>query len=152
MSTFYSRQNLNIGVYIHHLFHRTFHAAFFLVNDLITTHPHLSSFLLSPLLSSLSLLHSQPSNMDVATGSEGLVVEEVLPIVHIGTTLLYERTLTEEDGKIPFEVRKLPATEIAIIMKSTDPLVFVDGSKVRRSIRNSGKQVGRKSGKGGRDL
>ena len=79
--------------------------------------------------------------MDVATGSEGLVVEEVLPIVHIGTTLLYERTLTEEDGKIPFEVRKLPATEIAIIMRSTDPLVFVDGSKVRRSRSNRRKEV-----------
>ena len=70
--------------------------------------------------------------MDVATGNEGLVVEEVLPIVHIGSTLFYERILTEEDGKIPFEVRKLPATEIAVIMKSTDPLVFVDGSKVRQ--------------------
>jgi hypothetical protein len=72
--------------------------------------------------------------MDVATGGEGLVVQEVLPIVHIGTTQLYQRTLTEEDGKIPFQVRKQPATEIAIIVKSTNPLMFIDGSKVRRSL------------------
>ena len=58
-----------------------------------------------------------------------MVVQEVLPIVQIGSTLLFQRTLNEEDGKIPFQVKKLPATEIAIITKSTNPL-FVDGSKV----------------------
>ena len=83
---------------------------------------------------SLSLPLPQPSIMDVATGGEGLVVQEVLPIVHIGTTQLDQRTLTEEDGKIPFQVRKLPATEIAIIAKSTNPLMFIDGSKVQLSL------------------
>lgn len=68
--------------------------------------------------------------MDVATGNEGLVVEEVLPIVHIGSTLLCTRTLTEEDGKIPFQVFQQPATETAVIIKSTNPVMFVDGSKV----------------------
>ena len=72
----------------------------------------------------------QPSNLDVATGNEGLVVQEVLPIVHIGSTLLCTRTLTEDDGKIPFQVFQLPATETAVIIKSNNPLVFVDGSKV----------------------
>ena len=72
----------------------------------------------------------QPSNLDVATGNEGLVVQEVLPIVHIGSTLLCTRTLTEDDGRIPFQVFQLPATETAVIIKSNNPLVFVDGSKV----------------------
>jgi hypothetical protein len=43
----------------------------------------------------------------------------------IGTTLLYERTLTEEEGKIPFQVRKLPATQTALITKSTDPNNYI---------------------------
>lgn len=38
--------------------------------------------------------------------------------------------MTEEDGKIPFQVKKLPATETAIITKSTDPNNFIDGSKI----------------------
>ena len=75
----------------------------------------------------------QPSNVDVATGNDGLVVLEVLPIVQIGSTLRLQRTLNEEDGKIPFDVKKLPATEIAIITKSKNPL-FVDGSKVRAHV------------------
>ena len=80
-----------------------------------------------------SLLH-QPASADVAIGTEGLVVQEVLPIVHIGTTQLYERTLTEEDGKLPFQVRRLPATQIAIITKSQNLIQFVDGSKVRHTL------------------
>eukprot|EP00596_Hydrurales_sp_CCMP1899_P005588 CAMPEP_0119044806 /NCGR_PEP_ID=MMETSP1177-20130426/34709_1 /TAXON_ID=2985 /ORGANISM="Ochromonas sp, Strain CCMP1899" /LENGTH=419 /DNA_ID=CAMNT_0007015505 /DNA_START=1364 /DNA_END=2620 /DNA_ORIENTATION=- len=69
-------------------------------------------------------------NMDLMTGGGSFVVKEVLPIVHIGTTLLYERTLTEEDGKIPFQVRKLPATETALITKSSYPDNYIDGSKI----------------------
>ena len=78
-------------------------------------------------------LISQPANADVATGNEGLVVQEVLPIVHIGTTSLYERTLTEADGKLPFQLIKQPATENAIITKPADKDKgnFIEGSKVR---------------------
>jgi hypothetical protein len=39
-------------------------------------------------------------------GGEGLVIREILPIVHIGNTRTYVCEITEDDGKIPFKLRR----------------------------------------------
>ena len=71
-----------------------------------------------------------PAGDDAASSGGGLVVRELLPIVHIGSAFYYERTIHEEEGRIPFQTKRIPATEVAVVYKSTNPNVFTDGSKI----------------------
>jgi len=67
--------------------------------------------------------------LDEPVGDEGLVVRDTHPILQIGNTSTYEKKITEEEGKIPFRIKKIPGTETAIIA-STDNDQFAVGSKI----------------------
>lgn len=49
---------------------------------------------------------------------EGVVVSDIHSILHIGSTRIYTRTITEDERKIPFKLKKLPGTEIALITEA----------------------------------
>ena len=67
-------------------------------------------------------------NMEEGT-KEGVVVSDVHSILHIGSTRLYTRSITEDEGKIPFKLRRLPGTETAIVTE-TESNVFLNDSKL----------------------
>ena len=61
--------------------------------------------------------------LDEPTGTGGLVVRDLHPIIHIGNTTMYERRVTEEEGKVPFKIKKIPGSETAIIAESENDQV-----------------------------
>lgn len=62
-------------------------------------------------------------------GDDGLVVTDVHSIVQIGTTNLYTWTITKEEGKVPFKLKRLPCSEEAIVA-DTENEQIVNGSKI----------------------
>ena len=63
-------------------------------------------------------------------GEEGLVVRDVHPVIHIGSTTMYRSTVTEDEGfPKDFKIKRVPGTETAII---GDPGTekFSKGSKI----------------------
>eukprot|EP01041_Mallomonas_annulata_P009511 gene9511-19766_t len=66
--------------------------------------------------------------IDEMSRSDGMVVTDVHPIVHIGNTGIYTRTLTEDDG-VPFTIKRVPGGEGAVVEDSEDKERFRVGSK-----------------------
>jgi hypothetical protein len=58
-----------------------------------------------------------------------LVVQDIHPIIHIGSTAFYTREISELEGKVPFRTKKQPASEVALIAES-DNEQFIVGSKL----------------------
>ncbi len=60
------------------------------------------------------------SDFSANPGAEN-IISDVLPIVHIGNTSRYTRSLTDDENhQIPFKIKKLPWMEMAVIAESTD--------------------------------
>lgn len=70
-------------------------------------------------------------------GEEGLVVRDVHPVIHIGSTTRYTVTVTEDDGFSKdvgkdgggFKIKRVPGTETAVIGQVSSTL-FQRGSKI----------------------
>jgi hypothetical protein len=60
---------------------------------------------------------------------EGIVVSDVHSILHIGSTRVYTRSITEDEGKIPFKLKRLPGTDIAMVSESESGF-FMNDSKL----------------------
>jgi hypothetical protein len=56
-------------------------------------------------------------NENPGTYGDGIVYEEPLPIVRIGCTSIFERKLDEEMGMIPFQVKRVPGSNTAVVWK-----------------------------------
>jgi hypothetical protein len=63
------------------------------------------------------------------SNSSHSVVNEVHPIVSIGTAGRYTRVITETMGRVPFKLKRSPFMEVAVVAESTDGH-FLDGSKI----------------------
>ena len=59
----------------------------------------------------------------------GEAIADLVPIVNIGNTNSYIKTLSDGDGVMPFSISKSPGTEEAVIGQSTDES-FIIGSKL----------------------
>ena len=72
-------------------------------------------------------------------GEEGLVVRDIHPVIHIGSTNRYTVYLTEDEG-FPrdkgkdqgggFKIKRVPGTEAAVIGDDVNSLAFSRGSKI----------------------
>ncbi len=51
---------------------------------------------------------STQNALDEPSGDDALVVRDIHPIIHIGTTAIYTREITELEGRVPFRTKKQP--------------------------------------------
>ena len=71
---------------------------------------------------------ARAANNDIP--SNELVVLDLLPIVHIGSTNRYISVIPEEIGRIPFRTKRQPGSEVALIADSTNEQNFINNSKI----------------------
>jgi hypothetical protein len=65
-----------------------------------------------------------------STGGDGVVISDLQSIVHIGSTYVYRRVLTDFETGIPFSISRRVGTQDALIEKSKDSSQFVQGSRI----------------------
>ena len=60
----------------------------------------------------------------------GVIVQDALPIVHIGTTSHFSFTVSDSEGRLPFKTKRMAGSEIALIADTKNEQLIPNGSKI----------------------